>query len=192
VVTLRCCVCIQYEIDLASLAAISFFFIRSLITPTITSRIHSSHRYTSSAHSSRRMFQAFLNRVTIKSNIAFVMLQWGKFSRGKAVLDPFCGSGTILLEAAEMVAGVSKRSGCRRDHMYMKTHTHLTFLLALVFVRRVNAVTYSALRVSWFTWLHERPNLSSFECSFQFIPPSRWLVSGLYARTPVQLSCGCF
>eukprot|EP00037_Helgoeca_nana_P011345 m.101753 g.101753 ORF g.101753 m.101753 type:complete len:431 (-) comp20775_c0_seq1:187-1479(-) len=61
---------------------------------------------------SRRHKTAFLNRVTIKSNIAFVMLQWGKFKPGDALLDPFCGSGTILLEAAETVGGKMTGVGC--------------------------------------------------------------------------------
>jgi tRNA G10 N-methylase Trm11 len=39
-------------------------------------------------------------------------LQWGKFKPGDALLDPFCGSGTILLEAAETVGGKMTGVGC--------------------------------------------------------------------------------
>ena len=60
---------------------------------------------------SRRHKKAFLNRVTIKSNIAYIMLQLAGFTKGKAILDPFCGSGTILLEAAELAGNDMKGSG---------------------------------------------------------------------------------
>lgn len=52
---------------------------------------------------SRRHKAAYLNKVTIKASVAYVMLtQAGLPSDGSgSVMDPFCGSGTILLEALD-------------------------------------------------------------------------------------------
>eukprot|EP00040_Diaphanoeca_grandis_P026672 m.149756 g.149756 ORF g.149756 m.149756 type:complete len:488 (+) comp30681_c0_seq2:1613-3076(+) len=61
---------------------------------------------------SRRHKTEYLNRVTIKTNIAFIMLQLAGFKKGQKVLDPFCGSGTILLEAAEISQGDVEGFGC--------------------------------------------------------------------------------
>jgi tRNA G10 N-methylase Trm11 len=62
---------------------------------------------------SKRHFLRYRNAVTIKTNLAYVMLRYANFlpqicndgGQGASVLvDPFCGSGTILLEALEVVA----------------------------------------------------------------------------------------
>eukprot|EP00929_Paragymnodinium_shiwhaense_P048140 TRINITY_DN24386_c0_g1_i2.p1 TRINITY_DN24386_c0_g1~~TRINITY_DN24386_c0_g1_i2.p1 ORF type:complete len:496 (-),score=64.63 TRINITY_DN24386_c0_g1_i2:269-1756(-) len=47
----------------------------------------------------------YLNRVTLKSNLAYIMLRAAGIQQGATVLDPFCGSGTVLLEAAEWLNG---------------------------------------------------------------------------------------
>eukprot|EP00039_Didymoeca_costata_P030478 m.29791 g.29791 ORF g.29791 m.29791 type:complete len:441 (-) comp8136_c1_seq1:46-1368(-) len=52
---------------------------------------------------SKRHKIEFLNRVTIKSNIAAMMVREAKLTPGCHILDPFCGSGTILLEAAAIM-----------------------------------------------------------------------------------------
>ena len=51
---------------------------------------------------SRRHFLRYRNSVTIKTNVAYIMLRLADVGEGSVVLDPFCGSGTILLEALEM------------------------------------------------------------------------------------------
>ena len=51
---------------------------------------------------SRRHFLRYRNSVTIKTNVAYIMLRLANVREGSVVLDPFCGSGTILLEALEM------------------------------------------------------------------------------------------
>lgn len=51
---------------------------------------------------SRRHFLRFTNSVTIKTNIAYIMLRLANIPEGGLVVDPFCGSGTILLEALEI------------------------------------------------------------------------------------------
>lgn len=54
------------------------------------------------------------NQVTIKTNLAAVMLRLADAAPGFRILDPFCGSGTILLEAADIfnkeIAGVGSDS----------------------------------------------------------------------------------
>jgi tRNA G10 N-methylase Trm11/alkylated DNA repair dioxygenase AlkB len=44
----------------------------------------------------------FRNKVTIKASIAYIMLRCANVQPNQTILDPFCGSGTILLEAMEM------------------------------------------------------------------------------------------
>ncbi|CAB9511184.1 ketoglutarate-dependent dioxygenase alkB homolog 3 [Seminavis robusta] len=51
---------------------------------------------------SRRHAYRFRNKVTIKTNLAYIMLQCANMQPHDTVLDPFCGSGTILLEAMEV------------------------------------------------------------------------------------------
>jgi len=51
---------------------------------------------------SKRHFLRYRNSVTIKTNVAYIMLRLANVREGSVVLDPFCGSGTILLEALEM------------------------------------------------------------------------------------------
>lgn len=50
----------------------------------------------------RRHFTRFRNGVTIKCNLAYAMLRCANVQPGQLVVDPFCGGGTILLEAMEM------------------------------------------------------------------------------------------
>lgn len=50
----------------------------------------------------KRHFYRYRNKVTIKANMAYVMLRCANLQPGKVLLDPFCGSATILLEAMEI------------------------------------------------------------------------------------------
>lgn len=52
---------------------------------------------------SKRHFLRYRNSVTIKTNVAYIMLRLANVREGSVVVDPFCGSGTILLEALEMM-----------------------------------------------------------------------------------------
>jgi tRNA G10 N-methylase Trm11/alkylated DNA repair dioxygenase AlkB len=47
----------------------------------------------------------YRNAVTIKTNVAYAMLRLANLLEGNTLLDPFCGSGTILLEALLMFQG---------------------------------------------------------------------------------------
>jgi len=51
---------------------------------------------------SKRHFLRYRNSVTIKTNLAFIMLRLAGLKYGGLLIDPFCGSGTIALEALEM------------------------------------------------------------------------------------------
>jgi 23S rRNA G2445 N2-methylase RlmL len=52
-----------------------------------------------------RFVLKYHNAVTIKSNLAYVMLRLGNLQAGGTLLDPFCGSGTIPMEALQMFHG---------------------------------------------------------------------------------------
>eukprot|EP00931_Biecheleriopsis_adriatica_P053287 TRINITY_DN31171_c0_g1_i2.p1 TRINITY_DN31171_c0_g1~~TRINITY_DN31171_c0_g1_i2.p1 ORF type:complete len:649 (+),score=129.08 TRINITY_DN31171_c0_g1_i2:42-1949(+) len=60
---------------------------------------------------SLRHKMVFVNRVTVKSNIAYILLRAAGVKAGDTVLDPFCGSGTLILEAAEWLKGDLKGIG---------------------------------------------------------------------------------
>lgn len=49
-----------------------------------------------------RHFLKFRNAVTVKTNIAYALVRLGNVKPGHTILDPFCGSGTLLLEALEV------------------------------------------------------------------------------------------
>lgn len=49
-----------------------------------------------------RHFLKFRNAVTIKTNLAYDMVRLARITKGDFVVDPFCGSGTLLLEALEV------------------------------------------------------------------------------------------
>ena len=51
---------------------------------------------------SKRHFLRYRNSVTIKTNVAYIMLRLANIQPGSVIVDAFCGSGTILLEALEM------------------------------------------------------------------------------------------
>jgi len=57
-----------------------------------------------------RHFMRFRNAVTIKTNLAYAMIRLANIQQGAKLLDPFCGSGTLLLEALEINKG--QLSGC--------------------------------------------------------------------------------
>jgi len=52
--------------------------------------------------SKQRHFLRFRNAVTIKTNLAYAMVRCANIKNGDLVVDPFCGSGTILLEALDV------------------------------------------------------------------------------------------
>eukprot|EP00977_Amphora_coffeiformis_P022180 scaffold10570_cov176-Amphora_coffeaeformis.AAC.30 len=52
--------------------------------------------------SKERHFLQFRNEVTIKTNLAYAMVRLGNIKKGDFVADPFCGSGTLLLEALDV------------------------------------------------------------------------------------------
>mmetsp|Transcript_5793 Transcript_5793/g.11324 ORF Transcript_5793/g.11324 Transcript_5793/m.11324 type:complete len:776 (+) Transcript_5793:144-2471(+) len=52
-----------------------------------------------------RHFTRYRNGVTIKTNLAYAMIRLANLKEGHTLLDPFCGSGTLLLEALEIYNG---------------------------------------------------------------------------------------
>eukprot|EP00934_Nitzschia_sp_Nitz4_P007453 Nitzschia sp. Nitz4//scaffold20_size174350//106782//108935//NITZ4_002112-RA/size174350-snap-gene-0.221-mRNA-1//1//CDS//3329541839//7443//frame0 len=49
-----------------------------------------------------RHFLKYRNAVTVKTNIAYALVRLAGVKPGQTILDPFCGSGTLLLEAMEV------------------------------------------------------------------------------------------
>lgn len=65
----------------------------------------------------RRGYRLAGGRAPLRETLAAAMLWaagWGGKQRPAALLDPFCGSGTLLIEAAQMAAGHA--AGARRQH----------------------------------------------------------------------------
>jgi len=56
---------------------------------------------------SKREYKVFLNSSALKATIAFSLLKIGGWSMKKILLDPFCGSGEIAIEAALYKSGIS-------------------------------------------------------------------------------------
>jgi tRNA G10 N-methylase Trm11/alkylated DNA repair dioxygenase AlkB len=52
----------------------------------------------------RHVYQ-FRNAVSIKSNLAYIMIRLANIKEYDMLVDPFCGSGTLLLEALSMFQG---------------------------------------------------------------------------------------
>jgi putative N6-adenine-specific DNA methylase/tRNA (guanine6-N2)-methyltransferase len=51
---------------------------------------------------SRRHLEGFQPRAALKANVAYALLRLAHLDAPTVLLDPFCGSGTILLEAADL------------------------------------------------------------------------------------------
>ena len=58
-----------------------------------------------------RHFLQYRNAVTIKSNLAYVMCRLANLNCGNRLIDPFCGSGTLLLEAQQIYGGTLRCIG---------------------------------------------------------------------------------
>jgi putative N6-adenine-specific DNA methylase len=56
----------------------------------------------------------------LRENLAAGLLRSAGWKPGTVLFDPMCGSGTILIEAAQMVAGIPP--GARRDFAFEKFH----------------------------------------------------------------------
>jgi putative N6-adenine-specific DNA methylase len=56
----------------------------------------------------------------LRENLAAGLLRTAGWKPGTALFDPMCGSGTILIEAAQMVAGIPP--GARRSFAFEKFH----------------------------------------------------------------------
>ncbi len=66
---------------------------------------------------SKRYQRRFQPRVALKASIAYALLHFARIkkSEDRRLLDPFCGSGTILFEAAQVFPQLSIH-GCDIDH----------------------------------------------------------------------------
>jgi 23S rRNA G2445 N2-methylase RlmL len=63
----------------------------------------------------KREYRIYTNPAMIRSTVAFGMLQYAGYDKEKALLDPFCGSGTVLIEAALFATGTSSHKYRKHD-----------------------------------------------------------------------------
>lgn len=61
----------------------------------------------------KRGYRKLVGRAPLKENLAAAMLTLSRWQAGRLLLDPFCGSGTIPIEAALM--GLNIAPGLKRD-----------------------------------------------------------------------------
>ena len=54
-----------------------------------------------------RGYRRFAGEAPLRENVAAGLLRLAKWAPGQALVDPFCGSGTILIEAALVASGAS-------------------------------------------------------------------------------------
>ncbi len=94
----------------------------------------------------RRFPRAYHHRAALKTVVAYGMLRLGRLEPGHgALLDPFCGSGTILLEAAFVLPGY-ELFGCDIDPRAVEGARQNATLLGLsdrLDLRRADALRLS-------------------------------------------------
>jgi len=56
---------------------------------------------------SKRDYRIYTHQGALKATIAYALLRIANYQNGESILDPFCGSGTILIEAALYANGLS-------------------------------------------------------------------------------------
>jgi len=71
---------------------------------------------TSGALLHRRGFKAAVNKAPMRENLAALFLRACEYTGQESLLDPMCGSGTFVIEAAEMAAGL--QPGRARDFAF--------------------------------------------------------------------------
>ncbi|WP_071517589.1 THUMP domain-containing protein [Geitlerinema sp. PCC 9228] len=74
----------------------------------------------------QRYQRGFQPRITLKTTMAFAMLHLSKLpASGGKILDPFCGSGTILLEAASLRPDIQLYGSDREEKCVTGTRENL-------------------------------------------------------------------
>ncbi len=69
----------------------------------------------------KRGWRAETGDAPLRENLAAGLLRTSGWKPGTVLFDPMCGSGTILVEAAQILAGIP--SGARRDFAFEKFHS---------------------------------------------------------------------
>ena len=73
----------------------------------------------------KRWWRVYNHPAHLNSTIAVAMLKLAEWKSGKSLLDPMCGSGTILIEAALMALGIAP--GKNREFAFSKLHDFSKF-----------------------------------------------------------------
>jgi putative N6-adenine-specific DNA methylase/tRNA (guanine6-N2)-methyltransferase len=74
----------------------------------------------------RRQIKVWQPRISLKTTMAYGMLRLCQLEGKGRLLDPFCGSGTILMEAATLFPDLEIYGSDRREEAVRGTQTNLT------------------------------------------------------------------
>ena len=69
---------------------------------TLSIQVHKGHLY-------QRGWRTQQGKASLRENLASVLLQTANWNPNQTLLDPFCGSGTIAIEAARFKMGLPTR-----------------------------------------------------------------------------------
>jgi tRNA G10 N-methylase Trm11/alkylated DNA repair dioxygenase AlkB len=140
-----------------------------------------------------RHFQRFRNAVTIKTNLAYAMIRLANINSGDKILDPFCGSGTLLLEALDIYNGnlnnclgmdVSRRSAIgSRENAEAEGYTEDTVKFvcsdARTLRRKVDAdgtVNAIVTNLPWGIMTGQNQSVSSLQTLYEVFLRNSWYV----------------
>jgi putative N6-adenine-specific DNA methylase len=117
---------------------------------------------------SKRDYKIFVHPASIKGTLAYLLLKVADYKKNKIILDPFCGSGTILIEAALYVNNISPhhfsknrfyfdQDEMKKIKISYKDIYGYDFLLKNIIAARKNAkiagvedsIHFSKIEVSW-------------------------------------------
>lgn len=69
---------------------------------------------------SKRDYRIYVHQEALKATIAYSLLKISKYDPKDTILDPFCGSGTILIEAALFAANTSPNLYSKEKFAFLK------------------------------------------------------------------------
>lgn len=70
---------------------------------------------------SKRDYKIFVHPASLKGNLAYALLRIAGYDKDKKILDPFCGCGTIPIEAGLFSSGMSHNYFSKEKFLFAKT-----------------------------------------------------------------------
>lgn len=68
----------------------------------------------------KRDYRIYVHQETLKANLAYSLLRISDYKKNETILDPFCGSGTILIEAALFSTNLSQNYYSKEKFAFLK------------------------------------------------------------------------